>query len=204
MDRNIKNPFLFISFSVIGLLLFSYACNDPEPEVLFSNSDLVENDTVESDIFDDQVNDAQMEEVFVVDKKSVVFFVINNREVKELIHDLGDTYRWDSEAMFTNFKNQFNTFQNILRKQNIQCVLSHNKQFEIRQKDGKIHKFNRIESGQIMGQIISDGVQAPKIQYGIWGNQELVKIIEEYFSMQSIGYVPPDSLEVVKDEKSGL
>jgi hypothetical protein len=200
--RKLTNRIL--GFGLMGCIVFVNACAEPEEEVAFGNEDTFVEDTIESDIFDEDISIEEQDEVFVIKNKSVVFFVLNNREVKELIHDLGETYRWDSESMFTNFKNQYNTFQGILKKQKIQCILSHNKQFEIRQKDGKVLKFDRIESGQIMGQIISDGVQEPIIQYGIWGNQELVKIIEDYFSMQSIGYVPPDSLEVVKDENTGL
>lgn len=160
------------------------------PPVDSTSYEMVEQDLIEE----------QRAEVYVIEKKAVVFFLLNKKEMKELMHEIGDSYRWETEALFNNFSNQVSTFQSLLKKHNINCTLSNSKQFEIKLQEGKVVSFDRIEHDQILGEIITDGIQEPLIEFGMYTNKELAGLLQDFFKIENLGYVPPDSLEIAPDQ----
>jgi len=141
----------------------------------------------------DNVEEQKLE-IFKVEKKSVIFFSISKREAQNIAKEIGESYKWETEALFTGFINQSKTFGDILRKHNINSSLCNNKQFEIKLKNGKVVNFDRIKEDQILGVILANGEKEPLIRFGMYNNMELAELIQDYFGIKNIGYVPSDSL----------
>lgn len=191
---------LFIAPLLIILSLV-YACGSPESEVneeVFS----LETDSTDLEIFEQPETETVNDQVINLEKRTVVFFMISKREIKELIHDMGETYRWETEALFNNFNNQAKAFQTILKKHSIRCIISEQKVYHIKLNNDSVIKFNRIEKDQIIGQIFSDGEQQPVIEFGMYTNGELAKMLEKFYKIENLGYVPPDSTQTVVVEEA--
>jgi len=141
----------------------------------------------------------QKQDVFQVEKKAVIFFILSKSEAKTLAKEIGENYRWETETLLNGFVKQSESFKNILKKHNIQCFLSNNKRFDIILKKGKTFTFDRMEKDQIMGTIISDGEKQPVICYGMYRNKELAGLIQDFYGIKDLGNVEPDSLTLGYD-----
>jgi hypothetical protein len=61
--------------------------------------------------------------------------------------------------------------------------------------------FDRIAKDQVLGQILTDGVQQPVIEYGLFSSKDLSALIEIFFKLKSIGYIPVDTLNTTKHQE---
>lgn len=140
--------------------------------------------------------DEEVDELYIVEDKAVIFFVLSKRELKKLTKELGSSYRYETDYLFNNFTRQSKSFEKLLSKHNIQSKLISNKKFLIKLKNGQTVSFNRVREDQIMGEIISDGVQDPIIEFGMFSNKELVAIIKKYFQIENFGYVEEENIPI--------
>ncbi len=195
-----KTAYLFLFFLVFLLSSCANNNNDNsnvEEKIIESPDDEQVNQTVEPDLPEDQKS-----EIFKVEKKSVIFFIISKKEAQNIAKEVGEGYQWETDALFTSFINQSKTFIDILKKHNINSALCNNKQFEIKLKNGKVFNFDRIKEDQILGEILTNGEKQPLISYGMYTNTELAELIQNFFGIESLGYFPPDSLDVELHENS--
>lgn len=131
----------------------------------------------------------EADKLFVVEDKAVIFFVLSNSEIKKLYRELGGSYRYETDYLFNSFNQQAKAFQKVLAKHNIHSEIAYNKRFLIKLKNGQTVRFNRIREDQIMGEIISDGVQDPIIEYGMYTKKDLVNLIKRYYRIKNFGFV---------------
>ncbi len=125
-------------------------------------------------------------ELYIIEGKSVIFFIVSKKEMEKLNRELGSSYRYETDMLFNNFMRQAENFRKILAKHNIQSELARNKRFLIKLKNGQTISFNRIREDQIMGEIITDGTKEPIIEFGMFSNRELIALIEDYFNIKDI------------------
>jgi len=135
-------------------------------------------------------------EIFKIEKRAVIFFVIGKREAQMLTKEIGESYRWETEALFNTFTEQARTFTNILKNQGILCSIRNEKKFDILLNNGEIINFDRIKEDQIMGEIFTNGVKKPMINFGIFKNDELGELIKEFFEIKDLGYIPIDTTAI--------
>ncbi len=95
-------------------MLFHFCCVSPREEA-FQEKTVFETDSIEMEVVADEPIETENAQVLVLEKRSVVFFMINKRELKELIRDMGETYRWETEALFTNFSNQAKNISKFIK-----------------------------------------------------------------------------------------
>jgi hypothetical protein len=162
----------------------------------------LEPDSLDYEIVEKTLKEEQRAQFYVVEGKAVVFFMLSKKEFYNLLLEMGDSYRWDAESLFNNFSRQANTFQQAIKKQNIKCIISTSEKFEIRLKNGIAVTFDRIEKDQVIGQILTDGIQEPKIEFGMYDSRELTTLIVNFFKLESIGYIPVDTLNTTKQQDS--
>ncbi len=165
--------------------------SDPETEVVELPVNESSTEPIEPDI-----SEEPRLEIFKIEKKSVIFFIISKKETQIIAKEIGESYKWETEALFTGFINQSKTFGDVLKKHNINSVLCNNKQFEIKLKNGKVVNFDRIKEDQILGQILTNGEKEPLICFGMYNNMDLAELIQNYFGIKNLGYIPSDSLGV--------
>ena len=170
--------------------IFLLSCQNKENtgNELFSSEELNIDDMEVLDEDKDPVN-----ELYIIEDKAVIFFIVSKKEMEKLNRELGSSYRYETDMMFNNFIRQAENFKKILAKHNIYSELARNKRFLIKLKNGQTINFNRIREDQIMGEIITDGVQEPIIEFGMYRNKELVALIKDYFKIKNIEQVkePP-------------
>jgi len=170
---------------LIILVLGIISCNNSDQNV--------SNKPAGEFIYNEPVNDKEekkeVEELYIIEGKTVIFFVLSKSELKKLTKELGSSYRYETDYLFNNFKQQAKSFKKMLKKHNIQSELIPNKKFLIKLKNGKTISFNRMREDQIMGEIISDGIQDPKIEFGMFSNKELTEIIKKYYKIENFGFV---------------
>jgi hypothetical protein len=190
---------LLLTICVIGSI---FSCeNTTNKEQAIAKIQNTEPDSLDYNVVEKALKDEQRAQFYVVQGRTVVFFMISKKEFNELLLEMGDSYRWDTEALFNNFSWQANTFLQAIKKQNINCIISTSEKFEIRLKNGKTVSFDRIEKDQVIGQILTDGVQEPLIEYGMYNSKELSALIENFFKLKSIGYIPVDTLNTTKQQE---
>lgn len=140
-------------------------------------------------------------EFYNVDNKAVIFFMPTIKEQQKMFREFGSSYKWETTSMFNNFKKQSRDFKKLIKKQNIKTELVHSSKIKINLDNGNSVYFDRIKEDQIMGQILTDGVQEPNITYGKFKNKELAKLIKDFFGIEDLGKIPSDSTK--KEMKKG-
>ncbi len=138
---------------------------------------------------------ADENKTFVVKGKSVIFFMLNQREINQLIKQSGDNAQWEFESLFNKFKFTASSLRSSLDKQHITTTITNAKYFEMQPNSGTSIKFDRVKEEQIMGQIFFDGVNKPRIEYGVFKGKELIEIVENYFKIKNIDYVEPKMID---------
>ncbi|OQY03296.1 MAG: hypothetical protein B6I20_05315 [Bacteroidetes bacterium 4572_117] len=203
MFKLVKFSFSHIIVSILlSVILFSCGSNYQEVvNVPIDDTDFVE---VKNTLTEDEkiYEDDEKEEVFVIENKTVVFFVLSKKELRQLNRELGDSYRYETDYLFNNFNRQSKNFKKILAKHDIKSDLIHNKSFLIKLKNGKTVSFNRVREDQIMGEIISDGIQEPLIQFGMYTNKELLEMLNNYFKIENDTI--EDENDTIKNESDTL
>lgn len=143
------------------------------------------------------------DKLFIVEDKAVIFFELSNSEMQKLYRELGGSYRYETDYLFNNFNHQAKAFQKVLAKHNIHSEIAYNKRFLIKLKDGQTIRFNRIREDQIMGEIITDGIQDPIIEYGMYTKKDLVSLIKKYYKIENLGFIEnPEKLLRLPDERA--
>lgn len=158
--------------------LFILSCHNGNST--FTEEELKLNDTVVIE------NKDPANELYIIEGKAVIFFIVSKKEMEKLNRELGSSYRYETDMLFNNFMRQAENFRTILAKHNIQSELARNKRFLIKLKNGQTISFNRIREDQIMGEIITDGTKEPIIEYGMFSNKELIALIKDYFNIKNI------------------
>lgn len=179
-------------FTIGCLFLASSSCKETYQKEQMQVSEEV--DSLSFEQVEKKIKEEEQAKIYKIEKKALVFFMIDREEAKNLTRELGDSYRWETDYLFTSFVRQSQDFIKLARKHNIHAELVHNERFQIVKNDSSSVFFDRIKEDQIMGEIISDGEQEPIITYGMYRNKELAKVLREYFKIKELGYVPPDSL----------
>jgi len=106
---------LLFVICVFGMV--SSCQNSTNNEQSIANVAGIETDSTGYEIVEQTLEKEQRGQFNVIEGKAVVFFMLNKKEFKDLLLQVGDSYRWDAEALFNNFSRQANTFQEALKKQ---------------------------------------------------------------------------------------
>lgn len=187
---------ILISFSLFGFISCQSTVIENKVVQKEQNEDPLSFEAAEKKMVEDREA-----EFYNVDKKAVIFFMPTGREQRKMFKEFGSSYIWETTSMFNNFKKQSRDFKKLIRRQNIKTELIHSSKIKINLDDGTSVYFDRIQEDQIMGQILTDGVQEPNITYGKFKNKELAKLIKDYFKITDLGKIPSDSTN--KELKKG-
>ncbi len=191
------NLYFLVRFILVLLFL---SCSHPSNNSV-ENVVIVETvDTLSFEEVEKKIKEEQLAEIYRIDKKAVIFFMINKEDAKNLAKELGDSYRWETDWMFNGFINQTKEFTGLVRKHNIKSELVFNSKFQIILDDSTSVFFDREQEDQIMGEIITDGKKKPLIEYGMFPDKELAKLIQDFFEIENLGYLPPDTSTIPEDE----
>lgn len=157
-------------------------------------------DTLSYEVVERQIKQEQQAEIYKIEKKAVIFFMIDRQEAKRLAKELGDSYRWETDMLFNGFLNQTKEFTRLISKHNIKSELVFSSKFQIFLDDSSSVIFDREKEDQILGEIITDGKKKPIIEYGMYSNRELAALIQSFFEIENLGYVSPDTLSIPEEE----
>ena len=194
--------FYSYQFWTIILAFVIISCKDSRERVIHTPApELVINDPSNN-----MEEKEEVDELYIVEDKAVIFFVLSKSELEKLTRELGSSYRYETDYLFNNFTRQSKSFNRLLSKHNIKSKLISNKKILIKLKNGQTVSFNRIREDQIMGEIISDGVQDPIIEFGMFSNKELIAIVEKYFQIENLGFVEEEKIpiQIPAEEKMNL
>jgi len=169
------------------ILLFACSNNNDEGKLNKNNNKKEKQVTVANDSVTENKYEIT-EEVYVIDKKSVIFFMPGKEKSAKLYKEIGTNYKFDLDWMFNNFKNQQKYFKRELKKQNIYSKTCYENNFKVIKKDGTAELININKDEQVMGQILFDGIKDAKIEYGMYKNKELAELIKEYFAISNVSY----------------
>ncbi len=181
---------------MISLLLPACQNNSKEGNSIFTKEELKLDDTLLVE------NKDPANELYIIEGKAVIFFIVSKKEMEKLNRELGSSYRYETDMLFNNFMRQSENFRKILAKHNIQSELARNKRFLIKLKNGQTISFNRIREDQIMGEIITDGKKEPVIEFGMFSNRALIALIEDYFNVKNIGTIHEPKPIYLPDEEN--
>jgi len=180
--------------------LLTFSCNNSLEQ---TDGKTIEGDldTLSFEEVEKSLREEQQAEIYEIKKRAVIFFMIDRQEAKKLARELGDSYRWETDMLFNGFINQTKEFGRLIRKHDIKSELIHNSKFQILLDDGNSIFFDRENEDQIMGEILTDGKKEPLIHYGMYQNRELAGLIQDFFGIENLGYVTPDTLTVPTEEE---
>ena len=117
-------------------ILFTSSCNNQLEKATDSEITKVV-DTLSFEEVERSIKEEQQAEIYKIEKKAVIFFMIDRQEAKKLAHELGDSYRWETDMLFKGFLNQSKEFGRLVRKHNIKSELIHSTKFSIILNNGK-------------------------------------------------------------------
>ena len=120
------------------------------------------------------------EDTLYVSGKAVVFFgpsqseylTMTDREKNVIDEELYDFYYYRKKVLPYLASNTIQEFSTARR------------QIEIRLDDGENISYFRKDFGRLMGVILTNGRQAPKIALGALSKTELIFLFEEYFGLE--------------------
>ncbi|RLD75980.1 MAG: hypothetical protein DRJ10_14335 [Bacteroidetes bacterium] len=183
---------------VVSLLISFTACQTDQQTII---NEPVNDSVISKEVYELETD--EIDELYIIENKTVIFFLLSKKELKELTKELGSSYRYETDFLFNNYTQQAKRFKKLLAKHNIQSELIRNKKFLIKLKNGQTVSFNRIHEDQIMGEIISDGIQDPIIEYGMFSNKELAALVQNYYKIENLGFVEPENipLDLPAEEK---
>jgi hypothetical protein len=187
---------LYTWIFLISLLLSACQNNSKEESSIFTKEELRLDDTLLVE------NKDPANELYIIEGKAVIFFIVSKKEMEKLNRELGSSYRYETDMLFNNFMRQAENFRKILAKHNIQSELARNKRFLIKLKNGQTINFNRIREDQIMGEIITNGQKEPVIEFGMFSNRALIALIEDYFNVKNIGTIHEPKPIYLPDEEN--
>lgn len=176
------NYYLYLKIILIYFLAYN-SCGDENENRAINDVSPV-SDVLDTVNYNEDIE--EVDELFIIEGKAVIFFFLSKKELRKLNKELGSSYRWETDYLFNNFTKQSINFKKVLKNHNIQSDLIRNKRFLIKLKNGQTVSFNRIREDQIMGEIISDGIQDPIIEFGMFPNKELIAIINNYFQIENL------------------
>lgn len=191
------SPYLIVA---IILLVSLTSCQNSEKSF---NDEPVDELLANERDYELEKENSELDKLFIIEGKAVIFFFLSKTELKELSKELGNSYRYETDFLFNNYKQQAKKFKKLLAKHNVQSELIRNKKFLIKLKNGQTFSFNRIHEDQIMGEIISDGIHDPIIEYGMFSNKELAALLKRYFQIENLGFIEQEDLplELPVEEK---
>ena len=185
---------LLYSYQVVTIILafITISCMDNRQNAIQTPAaEIVSNET--TNIIEEK---EEVDELYIIEDKAVIFFMLSKIELKKLTKELGSSYRYETDYLFNNFTRQSKSFKKLLSKHNIQSELISNKKILIKLKNGQTVSFNRVREDQIMGEIISDGIQDPIIEFGMFSNKELIAIIKKYFQIENFGFNEEENIPI--------
>ncbi len=178
---------VFILF-ILPLTIF---CNNNNENAAFN--DIIKETTSSIDTSSYKKSNKKIEKIYYIKKNSIVFFKINKTEYNILIEELGGDSNWEMRELFNSFTLNAKSLKKALKKHKIFVVIKTNKIYEIQIDSGKTLRFDRTEEEQIVGQIFCDGKKKPLITYGVYTNKEIVKLVKQYFEINTINVIEPNS-----------
>ncbi len=180
---------------LLFLFLSAYACSGDNSQSQADNSEAVNENSPDST---EQVT-AEMKieniETYTITDRSVTFFMLNKKEQKELIKTLGTTSNYEVPLMFRNFNEMAKSMRSVLKKYGVNVHIETAPAFAMTYADGKAEIYNRKEDEQILGQILFDGQQKARIEFGMYRNKDLIALVKEYFQIDKINNNALDSLQ---------
>ena len=187
-------PNLYLFFCL--LLGLCSSCNNQSIAENEEMSILKPVDTLSYEVVEKKIKKEQQAEIYRIKNKAVIFFMIDRQEAKRLAKELGDSYRWETDMLFNGFLNQTKEFTRLIRKHNIKSELVFNSKFQVFLDDSSSILFDREKEDQIMGEILTDGKKKPLIEYGMYPHKELAALVQDFFEIENLGYVSPDTSSV--------
>ncbi len=140
--------------------------------------------------------------IIQIQKKSLVFFMINSNEYNKLIRNTGYVNKYEFDIMFRDFKIVANAAKSMLNKKGIYSMVTTKPSFEFTLSNGEVVVFDRESEDMIIGQIFFDGESKPKVEEGVIKRHNLRELIRAFFKLEDVGYFPVDTLRVRIDTTS--
>ncbi len=194
----IKNLISLLYKSIIFLMFFllvKCAPSENSKDKLASTQNTKSSDS--SDIIFDR-DTISNETSIRVQGKSVVFFMPAEEEIEEFLK-MNQYAKWEFVSIFNSFRNTAQSTVRELNRVGISAKFTTAHYFEIAMDTGGVIKFDRIIQDQMMGHIISDGLQEPLINFGLYKNKELQEIVKTYFGISDFSNRELDSLEQLQE-----
>jgi len=194
------NKIFLLVFVVI--LLFGCKNNSSNESDLEESKDtaVIEESSTNIGTIEIEVAQAEENEKLTVAEKSVIFFMLTDKEIKSVIEHYGEYSRYDLEELFRNFKTFAVSSRKVLKDKNINSELTTAYFIELKSSTETI-LVNRKETSNLIGQIFFDGKNQPVIKYGLMKNKDFTEVVSTYFNVDDYENKEVDSIEtIVKDE----
>jgi len=188
MSKSFYIPVFYLIFMALACSTSSTEPVKKVEKIFYSEPSIEE---IEKDLQEEQKS-----EIHIIEKRSVVFFILSKKEAQILSKEIGESYKWETEALLSSFIGQAKTFEDVLKRHNISSGLSNNKRFQVVLKKGKTINFDREKEDQILGQILTNGEKEPLICFGMYNDKELAELIQKFFNIENLGYIPSDTLAI--------
>ena len=169
MSKSFYIPVFYLIFMALACSTSSTEPVKKVEKIFYSEPSIEE---IEKDLQEEQKS-----EIHIIEKRSVVFFILSKKEAQILSKEIGESYKWETEALLSSFIGQAKTFEDVLKK-------------------GKTINFDREKEDQILGQILTNGEKEPLICFGMYNDKELAELIQKFFNIENLGYIPSDTLAI--------
>jgi len=166
-------PFLFSTF-------FPSCKTDAENEGL---NDSLKLTLIDSTTVDTIPNDIVVDERIVSDTQ-ILFFMPSPKERQEIQKFYGTYSQYEFLDMFNNFVALTNNVKRAMRTSNIEVEVTYAKKFTFPMQDDTLVYDLEFE-GQMLGIILSDGVNYPLIKNGVQKTKDVSNDIRNYFNLSN-------------------
>ncbi|MBN2662776.1 MAG: hypothetical protein JXR68_03930 [Bacteroidales bacterium] len=175
-----NNPSITIFLSLILFLLIFYSCKNDNEES--DNMDSLKITIIDSTTIDSS-NITVSSERIVADTQ-ILFFMPSPKERQDFIKFYGVYSQYEFQTMFTNFGNLSNSVKSAMRTSGIPVEVTYAKKFIFPLSDDTLIYDLSIE-GQMLGFILSDGINYPLIRNGVQKTRDVSNDIRNYFNISN-------------------
>ena len=130
----------------------------------------------------------------IVKGKSLIFFKLGKSDYKKFIKAEGEYIKYEFDALFSNFTNRAKSVERITKKEKINSFITTANKISFVLKSGDTVVFNRKEKDFVIGQIFFNGTDSPRVEDGLIKANEFKKMIKDYYKLDSIAELEPDTL----------
>ncbi len=173
-----KKYYYIFAFFLLTLL----SCkNLSEPKENFFDSVKIEiQDTMLH--LDTTTSISHKDNTFIVEKRSIIFFMPTKEERKDIDKQYGNFAKWDLQEIFNRFQQLAKSSKRNLSKSNFKIELTTDIVFKIEMDTSGYVVFNRKKEDQLVGIIFSDGIQEPVIKFGVLKRSDILEIVSNFFN----------------------